>query len=621
MQCSFMISNLSVAISGTAQRIALSLAATIALGAFGLCLPATALGQQAGSSDSAQLAAGRRIYVEGILPSGAALSGLRQADTLVSGAAAACVTCHRRSGLGQVEANVQIPPIAGNYLFANPGDKRLVTMDPHVSKSFNQAHDPYTDATLAAAIRDGMNNRGKVMSEAMPRYAIKDTELQALTAYLRHLSAEWSPGVSATSIRFATVITPDLEPARRKVLVDMIRTVVRQKNSSTKLANQGRTRHHMTSAAELILGTERNWELEFWELQGAPETWGEQLAARQRSNPVFALLSGASAGTWQPVHDFCDREQVPCWFPSVEVPGKQTSPYAFYFSGGVTLEAAVLARHLRDQAQPPRHVVQIFRDGEVGRSAAQTLASALAGSGIATTERMVRPDLPAVDALRLTLGKLKPDDQVMFWLGPADVEALGKIDPVAGKHYFSVVLAQGEHALLSPQWRKNAALIYPYELPENRLKNLDYFYTWLNLVKIPLVDEAMQSEVFFSLNFMTDTLSEMLDNVYRDYLIDRAESMLSIREGMKSAQETRDRVALGRAGDLAKRHGASTMDERLRIQASGHEIGTGVSHGTTLYPHLSLGPDQRFASKSGYIVRFADDKGIKLITESALIVP
>jgi hypothetical protein len=43
--------------------------------------------------------------------------------------------------------------------------------------------------------------------------------------------------------------------------------------------------------------------------------------------------------------------------------------------------------------------------------------------------------------------------------------------------------------------------------------------------------------------------------------------------------------------------------------------------GTTLYPHLSLGPEQRFASKGGYIVRFADASGDRLIGESGWIVP
>jgi hypothetical protein len=332
-------------------------------------------------------------------------------------------------------------------------------------------------------------------------------------------------------------------------------------------------------------------------------------------------MSGASSGTWQPVHDFCDREQVPCWFPSVDVPAKTTSPYVFYFSGGVTLEAAVLARHLREQKSPPRRLVQIYRNDATGHAAAQSLAQELTGSGITVIERVVGSDMPAVDALRQTLVDIKPTDEVMFWLRPDDVEAIAQIKPPVGNSYFSGVLAKGEHAPLPAAWRTRSSLVYPYELPQNRPKNLEYFHAWLALGKIPLIDEAMQSEAFFSLNFMTDTLAEMLDNVYRDYLLDRAESMLGIREGIKSAQETRDRVALGRAGDLTGKHGAMTMEENKRIQVPGAEVSSSVTHGTTIYPHLSLGPDQRFASKAGYIVRFAGESGSKLIAESEVIAP
>jgi hypothetical protein len=62
-----------------------------------------------------------------------------------------------------------------------------------------------------------------------------------------------------------------------------------------------------------------------------------------------------------------------------------------------------------------------------------------------------------------------------------------------------------------------------------------------------LVEEAMQSELFFALNLMTDTLQDMLDNLYRDYLIERTEDMLGCREAGKAEQENRERQKLGRA--------------------------------------------------------------------------
>jgi hypothetical protein len=108
---------------------------------------------------------------------------------------------------------------------------------------------------------------------------------------------------------------------------------------------------------------------------------------------------------------------------------------------------------------------------------------------------------------------------------------------------------------------------------------------------------------------MTDTLSEMLDNLYRDYLIERAETNLSVREGMKAAQETRDRISLGREGDMVRRHGPETQDPQARIKISNDDHPANWSQGTTLYRNLSLGPRQRFASKGAYLVRFARQEG------------
>ncbi len=587
------------------------------------CLSLLVVPAQAAEPAAAEeLEIGRRIYLEGVLPSGVALTGTRFGSAAVSGAQAACVNCHRPSGMGQVEGDIQVPPITGNFLFANKADKHLAMMDPRVSKSLNQTHDPYTNASLAEAILHGKNIQGREMSVAMPRYDLNEPELRALTHYLKQLSLQWSPGASQHAIRFATVITPDVDPIRRKVMIDMMRSIIRQKNASTEVATKGNSRRHMTSAAEFILGTERTWDLNIWELQGAPETWGEQLAARYRSQPVFALISGASTSTWQPVHDFCEHEKVPCWFPSVDFPVNMPSQYSFYFSGGVTLEANVLARHLLDSDALPKRLIQIFRDDSVGRAASQELAHALEGSSIQVENRVLSADSAAIDSLRAVLEKEKTGDVVVYWLRQEDIALLGKLTPVPGvTNYFSSKLANAEHVPLSAGWKVNSHLIYLYELPAKRELNLTYFHAWVNMHKFPLIDEAMQSEVFFGLNYLTDTIAEMLDNLYRDYLVERAETMMNKREGVKSEQETRDRLYLGNPGDLVRKHGEMTTKENLRVPIIAQANNAAISHGTTIYPRLSLGAGQRFASKGGYIVRFANGNGDKLIAETGWIVP
>lgn len=578
------------------------------------------LAQPAAPGPDRLLEIGQRIYTQGLLTDGKPLQGLRFGNMSGQGAEVACVACHRPSGLGQVEGGVSVPPIAGNFLYAKPGDKFLVNMDPQISKLFNQVHEPYTEATLNDAIVKGVNNRGQTMSDAMPRYTLGGTDLQALSVYLKQLSADWSPGVDNGKIRFASVITPDVGPDLRKTVKDMLQLIVRQKNGSTHPAQERRTRHHMTTAAEMILGTERKWELDIWELQGAPETWAVQLEERYRAQPVFALLSGVSLGTWQPVHDFCDRNMVPCWFPSVVLPVQRQSPYAFYFSGGVVLEAQALAKHWLTQRSPPARVLQIYRDDVVGRSATAALSEALQASGIQVSSSVLRPELPAAEALRTALAEGSANTQLMMWLRPDDVAALQTLPPVGEAQYFSGLLGKGERAPVPTNWRAKGHLVYPYALPDDRTSHLIYFHAWRNLRKIPLVDEALQSEVFFAMNFMTDTVSDMLENFHRDYLLERGENMVSRREGGKAEQEVRDRIALGSPGELEKKHGPHKLDASIRVPLKS-SMPEKQGKGTTMYPGLSLGPGQRFASKGAYIVGFAEPVGEALRLESDWIVP
>jgi hypothetical protein len=242
-------------------------------------------------------------------------------------------------------------------------------------------------------------------------------------------------------------------------------------------------------------------------------------------------------------------------------------------------------------------------------------------SPIKIEDRVLNSNHDAGNSLRHALDKINKNDVVMLWLRPEDMSLLAKFKPVADTNYFSTELSKADQGKFPRDWKSAARLVYPYELPAEREVNLTYFHAWLNLSKQPLIDETMQSEVFFSLNFLTDTISEMLHNMYRDYLLERAETMLNKREGVKAEQENRDRLALGRVGDMEKKHGAPTIKEEERVPLVDQSDKAGISSGTSIYPHLSLGPDQRFASKGAYIVRFADSNSDKLIAESEWIVP
>jgi hypothetical protein len=563
------------------------------------------------------VAVGRRIYMEGILPSGAPLTGLRLGAVRVSGREAACVQCHRRSGMGAVEGDVLVAPITGRYLFSPPDKSQLATMDPRRSKSFNMTHAPYDDATLARAIRTGINVGGRTMNEMMPRYTLDAASLKALTAYLRQLTVDWSPGAGDQVIRLATIVTPGVDPAIRQVVLDMLRTAVLQKNANTVVGGQHGGRRHMVSAAELVLGTERKWALDVWELQGAPDTWRAQLEAFYRQAPVFAVLSGLANGTWEPVHDFCEAQQLPCWFPVVDLPPvKADDFYSVYFSRGVLLDADVLARHLVRSGQNPGRVVQVHRDDAVGRAAAAELTHALAGSGVQVDTRAWA--VGDADSLAKTLADVGSSDTLMLWLRREDLGLLAGLTPPAPVVYFSGQLLAGERGV-PVAWKQQARLVYPYELPQKRALSLAYFHQWLRIKRLPLVDEPLQSKVFFATNFLTDTLVEMLENLHRDYLLERAENMISRREGAKAENEAQSRQILRRAARavMAAQRGDAEPGQAL---AEEPEM-IGMRQSTTVFPRMGLAPGQRFASKGAYIVKFADTHSDTIVAETDWIVP
>jgi len=564
-----------------------------------------------------EVVAGRQIYREGVLPNGKPLIGKRFGTTSVSGAEAACVNCHRPSGMGSVEGDTLVAPIASNYLFHTGEDRPIATMDPRVSKRFNQTHEAYTDEALGMAIRGGTNNQSVEMHGLMPRYTLSDKEMKSLIAYLKQLNMTWSPGVTGDSIRLATVITPDVDPERRQAFKETLRVIFKQKNGST-ITNKhgGGKRLHMVTAAEMVLGTERNWTLDVWELKGAPDTWAAQLDALYQAHPVFALVSGLSNGGWEPVHDFCERQQVPEWFPSVPFPVQKPGKYSLYFSRGVVLEADVLARHLSRMDSKPKQVVQVYRDDAAGRAAATEFKRVMADQHIVVDDRILSGH--TVESLRVLINSIgSKETAVMFWLRPEDVTTLQEIAPPAGINaYFSGMLLSSDPEVFSPSWKSNLHLVYPYELPDMRELNLQYFHTWLNINKMDMVDEAMQSEVFFSLNYLTDILSEMLNNLYRDYLVERGENMINKREGAKVQQEVNDLRSMGLKTELIRKHGNMTVEEGSRLPVGQTQLTK--REGTTIYPRLSLGPGQRFASKGGYIMRYSHDM---LEPETSWIVP
>ena len=461
-----------------------------------------------------------------------------------------CASCHRRSGFGMSEGGVFVPAVTGPLLFGaqhqeRPDLFRELYQEVQTTAYRARVRDPrprppYTEASLARAVREGLDPAGRKLSTLMPRYPLSDEDMGHLTAYLRTLSAAPSPGVDAEAIHFATVFTPEVTPAERQAILAVMEAFFQRKNADT----EGLLRHAGGSPwykDDLAKGF-RRWVLHVWDLKGPAAGWREQLEAQVREQPVFALLSGA--GDWRPVHDFCEREEVPCLLPSTLLPAG-SGAHTIYFNSGLAGEAKALASYL----EPSTRIVQVYRDTEESRALAEAFRKELG-------DRVVD----------FSLGAKKPlpeADDLVLWLEGRDVAALGDL---AGFRRIYLSSSLADPADLPASLREKLVFTYPYALPGREGPHGYRVRAWLRSRGIERTHERQQLNAFYALSLAEHALDHMAGSFSRDFFVESVEREAEV------------------------------------------EINPGV------FPRLSLGPGQRFASKGCYIVRLGES-GIEPLSE------
>ena len=197
--------------------------------------------------------------------------------------------------------------------------------------------------TLARAIREGLNSEGKPLNYLMPHFALNDADMAALIGYLKQLDQRNLPGVTDTVLHFATIITPDADPVKRKGMLDVLNSF----SPTRMLFPLGATPRLRSSRKEMFM-VNRRWQLHVWQLTGPASTWQAQLERDFAREPVLAVVSGLGGKNWAPVHAFCERKALPCLFPNVEAPPADADHdfYSLYFSRGVELEAGLIANRI-----------------------------------------------------------------------------------------------------------------------------------------------------------------------------------------------------------------------------------------------------------------------------------
>jgi len=572
------------------RRVAVMVFATLAT------LPGPAWPLAPGTADADPLAIGRRIYREGVLPDGQLLRGLGPAGVVLAGAQAACATCHRRSGYGSSEGPIEVRAITGPSLFGERPAPLAPTIAPAVTTpqvgvsaaeaarakaialrsaraaAFAGARQRpiYDDASVARAVLQGIDVSGRRMHASMPRYGLEQDAMESLTAYLKALSAQVSPGVTEDTVHFATVIQPGTDPAQRQALLDVLQAFVQDRNQSQRVEVR------REQAGQVQLGrVYRQWVLHVWDLSGAADTWGRQLEAYITRQPVFALISGLGQADWRPIHAFSERFELPCIFPQTDVPVlSEHNFYTVYLSRGVTLEAQALARFLKiEGGRGP--VIQVYRREGASAAAAEAFRLAWgAGAGTAPVDMVPEGSLGAAFWQKLAVHN--PAATLVLWLPSRDLDgaqALSASGSQVKAIYLSSSLNADPRSGLAADGEGRVRLVYPQDLPAAREARVEMVRRWLRKNGITPSDEKVQMNAYLAATVTGMVMMHGKDTYSREFLLERME----------------------------------------------HRLGTAVE--TSIYPHLSLGPGQRYASKGSYIMRVGGADERQLTPVSDWIVP
>ena len=491
---------------------------------------------------SPQVSAGERMYRGGVLLSGEPMTAIVAGDVPIVGTQFSCESCHGRSGMGAAEGDFVVPPIAAQFLFnESPQPKRPA----------------YDRDSLARLLRDGVTPSGRVLSpELMPRYELPDSDVEVLADYLESLSAGDSPGVDETTIRFATIVTDRVGSDERAAVVGVVRRFAEDINRQTR--NDGERWDRGYTPESKLPTVFREWVIDEWNLTGLPSTWERQLEKYYDAAPVFAVVGGYGASSWEPVNTFCERHKLPCLYPSVDLPGRKDDDfYTVYFSRGLLLEADLIVADLAER--PMQSVTQLYCD--------RGLAPALVAVERSLAEAGVQVESVYLDCADPTLPASIGDASIL-WLERAQAESLAE-QGLTGRVYVSSTLLDGDPTKIDLGNEVYAA--HPYRLPGKFDPAYRRFEIWAESRDVDIVSPRSQAQAFFACLVINDAVKHMGRFRIREFALD----MMDHAEGLSAY--------------------------------------------VPFHPRPSFGPGQRFINKGGYILPVID--GEPAAEQATWIIP
>jgi len=491
---------------------------------FSLAVICAAFGERAGGAQegsvkrelSPQEKRGKQIYLKGESPDGAEIKTLLGADRLeVPANAFACANCHGLRGQGASEGGLQPPPINWETLIA-----------PHTSALTRRERAPYTEATLARAIRAGLDPSGARLHPGMPQYELTPAQMADLIAYLKQLGKEGDadPGIDDRRIKVGAALP--LTGALAQVGEDVKATL------TAYLAE--------VNAQGGIYG--RQIDLVVLDSRGEP---AGTLAATERlveREGVFALVASFEAGTSTATNDYLKRREVALVGPVTLSPRLSVPPNPFIFYLLPTF--ADQARALVDFAvakfsvRPPRVAVissdnEFDADARAGfHSQAKLYTLQVVSEQTYTTGATGATGGFRVETMIEMIAQKKPD--AIFFFGNAEQFAQLTRGMTAAKlkaALFSSVVMIGHSAFDAPApLAPQIFLAYPAALPGE-----DDFTEFVNAMRkgnVRLSSPAFQAVAYGAAKTFVEALKSSGRQLSRPALLASLEGLRDFKTGV-----------------------------------------------------------------------------------------
>lgn len=535
------------------------------------------------------LSLGERMYRDGILPSGEPMEAVVMGDIPVDGRMFTCDDCHQRSGLGSEEGTVITWPTNGRELKKNrrrtgawrPPDSDTAKQDARKNlPPYYRVEDvrpAYTDESLAMALWTGVDPAGRKLDSIMPRYNLEDRDMAVLVHYLNNLSVDMAPGVDETTIRFATVVADGVAEEDRQAMLSTLQAHIDTHNSQNRHQERRATSGPFFKTE--MHQAYRRWQLDVWELKGPENTWQAQLQNFYQGQPVFALLGGITPGSWRVIHEFSERNRIPTIFPLTNFPViSETDWYTLYFSKGIYQEGETAARYLHaaENIAPEAKIVIVSREGLESNALIRGFSESWRKYGRPEPEYLkLLPGAELTSEFWKETMKSSQPTVLILWLGGDD---LTNIESIAGGRelprqiIFSSELLDYSLEAVPDLLRDNAYVTYPYSLAgENETRRL-MVRRWLEVRKVPVTDLQVQSKMYFLGWMLTGAVKHIRSEFFREYFLEKFDMM------------------------------------------------TDQDYAIAVYPRLTFGPGQRYASKGCYVVQLTKGPGPELVKRSDWVI-